>query len=1643
MKFTTKTHLSILIAALALSQACANVTEQECEDNTRRCNDNIIETCVNGYWNFTTACNADTCTIDAQGNPFCKPADPTNTCLSKCTDGILFLCQDDGSTSTENCLNKNMICGILDDGTPACVDKAQTCQSICKDGFLSICHDDGSVSTQNCANQNMICGILNDGTLTCVDKTQTCQTTCKNNILSHCHEDGSITTENCKLSDKICGFDASGTPTCITNTQSKQCDLNGTAMQIGQQLCDADGNIATCLDDGSIQSTPCERGICVQNECAARACDDIEDGQNICKDNKLMVCDDGSLKEAAHGCAQNTTCRDGQNQCSPYNKCGSIAHNATGCLNGNVVTCNDGTTSLLTNCVSKDQFCAPNPEIENGFYCKSPDPTDCEWNGELVEKDKTICDGNLLRTCSALINTEFDEGTDCIELDPNKPICDTNLCREEKYCGNNLDITPGSIVCNQDKTNKAECIDGTLVDLTDDDACSARENAHSICIFTTEAICSDACNAGFTDVNGTCETIKTCDAVKEKYNETTNTCVCNDEAHYIGDVGNCQCETGYFERKNQCKAGCLYDDIEYQYGDSACNSEGKLMTCQTDGTMLDATCEIGVCIDGECVTRSCGDLKNGEYQCQSGSLMLCNDGTLAAAPTPCTANQLCLDGQNACVEKTVCTATGTMLNNKTNTCVCNSSKGWTGDGTDCHCKDGDVPINNECVAKAICDENKEIYNNSSNTCSCDSDKHWTGSVGSCTCENGYVQIGNACELKKTCDATKETYDSSTNTCLCNTANHWTGIAGSCTCATNYVLIGNTCELKKTCDATKETYDSSTNTCLCNTTNHWTGTAGSCTCATNYVQLGNTCELKKTCDATKETYDSSTNTCACNTANHWTGIAGSCTCATNYVQLGNTCELKKTCDATKETYNSSTNTCACNTANHWTGTAGSCTCANDYVLLWGTCELKKSCDSVKETYQAATNTCACNYDKHFVGEPNACQCENGYVQLGNTCELKKTCDSVKETYNTTTNSCSCNTANHWTGTAGSCTCATNYVLIDNTCELKKTCDTTKETYVSATNTCACNTANHWAGTAGSCTCATNYVQLGNTCELKKTCDSVKEIYQSATNSCSCNYAKHFVGAPNNCQCENGYVLIGNACELKKTCDAVKETYNSSTNTCTCNTANHWTGTAGSCTCETGYYLDGNTCKPDDAQHCRGIDCTAVSYWADGICTSSGQCQVTECNGDTHLYINGSVNTCENNSPEHCGVHGNACEDGYPCVNGECLGNTNCGGETHNTATDLDHCGACNHRCNDGTTCIVGECVAGNGPAYCGDSTVQLNTPEHCESCAPCADGLICQNNQCVSGQGEMICNHIVVNSKSDSANCGSCGHVCQAGFKCVNSTCERIADLSTATITCNAQTVKPYTDRNNCGGCGIACSSTTACHNGVCTTPQVGDIITFGHYEQDNDTTNGKEPISWRILDVKDGKHLIISEKALDEKPYNTTQISITWAKSTIRSWLNGYDASYNTVGTSYTSDNFINTAFTNEEKAKIVTSNVPAHANPDYSTVSPGNATTDKIFLLSITEAQQYFTSNADRQADATRYAVKKGVFVQGSVSGKTSYDGSCTDVHCYSSWWLRSPGYYSSYAAFVRNVGSFQDSGVFVDCPSYAVRPALWVELE
>ena len=190
--------------------------------------------------------------------------------------------------------------------------------------------------------------------------------------------------------------------------------------------------------------------------------------------------------------------------------------------------------------------------------------------------------------------------------------------------------------------------------------------------------------------------------------------------------------------------------------------------------------------------------------------------------------------------------------------------------------------------------------------------------------------------------------------------------------------------------------------------------------------------------------------------------------------------------------------------------------------------------------------------------------------------------------------------------------------------------------------------------------------------------------------------------------------------------------------------------------------------------------------------------------------------------------------------------------------------------------------------------------------------------------------------------------------------------------------------------------------------QVGSYVYFGAYEQDNNTSNGKEDIEWLILEKKDDKALVISRYALDCQQYNASYTNITWEACSLRKWLN---------------ETFLWYAFSSEERNSIINSTITADKNPSFGT-SPGNDTMDQVFLLSITELSKYFKSQTI-QCQGTAYCYAQGAYKAGN--------GNCV-------WWLRTPGTDSKHVAFVNYDGS-GSSGGSVNAETAAVRPAIWID--
>ena len=112
--------------------------------------------------------------------------------------------------------------------------------------------------------------------------------------------------------------------------------------------------------------------------------------------------------------------------------------------------------------------------------------------------------------------------------------------------------------------------------------------------------------------------------------------------------------------------------------------------------------------------------------------------------------------------------------------------------------------------------------------------------------------------------------------------------------------------------------------------------------------------------------------------------------------------------------------------------------------------------------------------------------------------------------------------------------------------------------------------------------------------------------------------------------------------------------------------------------------------------------------------------------------------------------------------------------------------------------------------------------------------------------------------------------------------------------------------------------------------QPGDIVYWGSYEQDAVTSNGAEDIAWVVLYDDNGRKLLLSQQCLDSQPYNEQNTPTSWAKSTLRTWLN---------------DDFYWEAFNDAEQEALFLNTTKTDGSDD---------TRDYVTLLSMAEASLY-----------------------------------------------------------------------------------------
>lgn len=214
-----------------------------------------------------------------------------------------------------------------------------------------------------------------------------------------------------------------------------------------------------------------------------------------------------------------------------------------------------------------------------------------------------------------------------------------------------------------------------------------------------------------------------------------------------------------------------------------------------------------------------------------------------------------------------------------------------------------------------------------------------------------------------------------------------------------------------------------------------------------------------------------------------------------------------------------------------------------------------------------------------------------------------------------------------------------------------------------------------------------------------------------------------------------------------------------------------------------------------------------------------------------------------------------------------------------------------------------------------------------------------------------------------------------------------------------------------------------------------DNVYFGTYQQSSDGSGGynTDPVKWRVLSSGNQQLFLLSDQNLEVFQYHTEEEDVTWKTSTMRSWLNGYGASSNSGGNSgidYTSDNFLGSAFSDKEQAAIAQTTVVNDDNTEYGT-DGGNNTTDHIFLLSLAEVRSYFP-------DYLCFSTNTAYVANGGKLGSGMNDANKADW-----WWLRSPGFDKTRAAFIEwEDGSPVTDGNPVVNKNTAVRPAFNLDL-
>ena len=194
---------------------------------------------------------------------------------------------------------------------------------------------------------------------------------------------------------------------------------------------------------------------------------------------------------------------------------------------------------------------------------------------------------------------------------------------------------------------------------------------------------------------------------------------------------------------------------------------------------------------------------------------------------------------------------------------------------------------------------------------------------------------------------------------------------------------------------------------------------------------------------------------------------------------------------------------------------------------------------------------------------------------------------------------------------------------------------------------------------------------------------------------------------------------------------------------------------------------------------------------------------------------------------------------------------------------------------------------------------------------------------------------------------------------------------------------------------------------------------MGKYEQDNDTTNGAEPIEWIVVANNGNEAMLLTKAIIEYMPFHSSTVATSYRDTTLRNWLIG---------------EFYQGTFTTEEKARIVEPHLLVTASTngrDYLGDS------NKVFIPSREHYENMIANNVDISTYATEFVSVRlqysnvDVWMRGSPEGRQYY-----------TFYKGGDGLYNeSYILYYDTPGTY---GWRSNSPTYkgGVRPAIWVKI-